>query len=421
MCYIRRVRYLLPLLLMACTARGEQTPLQEARAFYAAQPEMLRPMPHSPTPPGLPDLSAASCGICHQEIYAEWKVSTHARAWLDDAQFQEELKKSRKQGVDWMCVNCHTPMESQLERLVRGLREGKVEQPIYTPNPNYDPKLQLEAITCATCHVREGTILGPYGDTSAPHPVKKAPELLSVQVCTQCHQAVAHFRRISLACTFDTGNELASGPYAGKKICQDCHMPVVERPLMAGFPKRKTRRHWFGGSLIPKKPEYEAEIAPLRAVFPEGLAARWVDPPKQVKAGAGRALVFEAHNAQAGHLLPTGDPERFILLEGSVLDAEGKVLARHEARFGTRYQWSPQVKKLEDTRLKPQERRRFTLKFTAPAKGPLRLRLKASKWRIGKEAFDYHHLEGRYVPGRSIFERVVELPVGPRAGPGGQD
>ena len=54
----------------------------------------------------------------------------------------------------------------------------------------------------------------------------------------------------ALACVFDTGNEFEASPYADEgKTCPACHMPEVERPLMAGFPPRMTRRHWFGGSL----------------------------------------------------------------------------------------------------------------------------------------------------------------------------
>lgn len=406
--------------------------LQKARAFYDSRPYFQQPMPHTEVPQGLPDLRAETCGGCHTEIYEEWRISTHRRAWTQDAQFQAELAKSRSENnpdsdddVGWMCVNCHTPLESQLERLVVGLEGGAVEKPIYIDNPNYDRALQLEAITCATCHVRDGAVLGPDGDTDAPHAVRKAPALLSVDVCTRCHQARAEFRHIALACVFDTGGEWQRGPYDDQgRTCQSCHMPEVTRPLMAGFPERKTRRHWFGGSLIPKKPEFAAELKPLEKIYPDGLAARWVDLPEAVSGGP-VTLTFEAYNAEAGHLLPTGDPERFILLKAQVLGPDGATLAEREVRFGTRYQWHPQVKKLDDTRLKPRERRRYTLvvggrgggerqqKVDPPAKGPLTLRLVASKWRISEKNMQYHDLEGRYVAGRTFLDETRTLPVRP--------
>ncbi len=181
--------------------------MADAEAFYSGQPELLRPFPVTAVPQGLPDLKASTCGACHAEIYAEWRVSTHARAWEDDAQFMAELHKSTQPDSDtgWMCVNCHTPVANQLPRLVAGLRNGALNQPIYVDNPAYDAELQLEAITCAACHVRDGVVLGPYGDTAAPHATRRDPTLLTEQVCTQCHQATAHFPELTLACMFNTG------------------------------------------------------------------------------------------------------------------------------------------------------------------------------------------------------------------------
>ena len=55
------------------------------------------------------------------EIYKEWRVSSHARAWLDDPQFVEEMKKTKEEpgrDASWVCLNGHTPNESQLPNLV---------------------------------------------------------------------------------------------------------------------------------------------------------------------------------------------------------------------------------------------------------------------------------------------------------------
>ncbi|TPW10211.1 MAG: hypothetical protein FD129_1972, partial [bacterium] len=207
--------------------------LREARAFYASQPRFLRPVPHSNTPSGLVDLRAESCGRCHVEIYEEWRISTHARAWRDDPQFLEELKKTTAtpgRDAGWICMNCHTPLESQLPRLVTALVDGDRGRPVYVDNPNFDPKLQDDAITCAACHVKDGVVLGPWGDTKAPHPVTKSEELLSAAVCTQCHEADEALPDVELACVFDTGTSFAAGPWAAEgKTCQDCHMPVIDR------------------------------------------------------------------------------------------------------------------------------------------------------------------------------------------------
>lgn len=384
-----------------------------ARAFTASQPRHLRGLPFTETPAGLADLSAETCGACHHAIYAEWKISTHARAWLDDAQFLAEVAKSEKQGVAWMCMNCHTPVQAQLPKLVAGLKDGKVNQPIFVDNPDFDAKLQKEAITCATCHVKDGTVLGPWGDSKAPHPVKKDETLRTEKVCTQCHQAAARFDTIGLACVFNTGIEYEQSPQAKEgKICQDCHMPVVERPLwVGGTEKRKTRRHWFGGSLIPKKPEYTEEMAALRAHYPPGLSVKFVTVPDVLKASAGGKVEVEIENAEAGHKLPTGDPERFIRVVIRATDAAGADLGETVEQIGIEYQWSPVVKLLSDNRLAPKEKRKLSLSFAAPAKGAVKVHVEASRWRISEENLEYHGLKGRYVPGQTFFEETRMIPV----------
>ena len=395
-------------------APPDELTLHDSRAFYKAQPRYLRPLPYTETPAGLANLRAETCGSCHREIYEEWRVSTHARAWEDDAQFQEELAKGKAtpgKDTTWICVNCHTPLVNQLPQLVAGLVEGQRDQPRYLKNPNYDANLQLEAVTCATCHVRDGGVLGPYGDTTAPHPVRKAPELLEASLCTQCHQANAHLSDIALACVFDTGLEWKEGPAAQRgETCQSCHMPAVERPLMPGFPKRKTRRHWFGGSLIPKHPKFEAELAQVREHYDDGVTLRWVELPEQAQAGSELELRFAAKNEHAGHHVPTGDPERFLLLRAEVR-AGDQLLASREERIGAVYQWDP-VEKLSDNRIAAGEERTWSLTFAAPAEGAeLKLVLIASKHRISQENFDYHHLEGRYVAGREYLRQERALPL----------
>lgn len=394
--------------LAACKKTPSGPTVAEARAFADTQPRHLRHLPYTEVPTGLADLRAETCGACHVEIYEEWKISTHARAWLDDPQFLAELEKSEKQGVAWMCMNCHTPLENQLPKLVAGFEEGQLDQPIFVDNPAFDPELQEDAITCATCHVKDGVVLGPYGSETAPHPVKKDPSLRTVEVCTQCHQAQARFETLGLVCVFDTGAEYANSPYPEQgETCQSCHMPEVERPLsiIEGLPKRKTRRHWFGGSLIPKKPEFAAEIGELQRHYPPGLEVEVSELPEAIEPGQRVVVKVEVVNANAGHYLPTGDPERFLTIELEA-KASDRVLAEREERIGIVYQWHPEVKKLSDNRLAPKEAREYTLAFEAPENGQVSLRVAAARWRISQENLEYHDLEGKYVPGQTFFERT---------------
>lgn len=395
---------------------------QDALEFYRSQPPYLRPREFSETPDGLSTMKAEACGACHQEIYKEWALSTHRRAWLDDAQFQKELEKSRgahgpkdkpKSDVGWMCVNCHTPMMNQQPEWVVGLEGDKRDRPKYAKNPTYDRGFEEDAITCATCHVRDGVVYGPYGDTKAPHPTAKDERLLDERVCTDCHQATAQFPELSLGCFFTTGQEFEQYKSreqadASVQSCQSCHMPHVERKLAERFdvPVRKTRRHWFGGSLIPKKPQYQDELAPLIEVYGSGASFEiaWTEAadsksnPKHCP-----EITVKMTNTYAGHSLPTGDPERHIIFEAALVSKAGAPLERAESFIGDRYKWWPKIERVEEARLKPGESRALTLK-TPCDQEELVVEVNAHKYRMHKEAYDYHKLEGDYVRGRQFYE-----------------
>ncbi len=385
--------------------------MEEARAFYASQPAYFQPVPHQATPDGLPDLRASTCGACHVAIYDEWRISTHARAWQDDPQFQAELHKSRKPGHDvgWICVNCHTPLENQLEQLVGRLEDGALDRPVYVDNPAWDPVLRDEAITCATCHVRDGFVLGPYGDTAAPHATRRAAELSEVEVCTVCHQASVLLPSIGLACAFETEDEWRAGPWDDEGMtCQSCHMPSVDRPLLQGGPVRATRRHWFGGSLIAKKPGFAAELAALSEHYPDGLELGWAESP--VLTAMGGTLRLELRNENAGHMLPTGDPERFLLIEAS-LRRDAEVVWSEHVRIGQVWQWDPSARKLDDNRLAPRENRIVNLVVPALPPGDYDLVLEASKWRLSQENLEFHDLTGKTVAGRPTHRDSLRLQI----------
>ena len=333
--------------------------------------------------------------------------------------------------MSWLCVNCHTPVVAQQEKLVVGLTDGQVNRPEYAVNPTFDKSLQDEAITCATCHVRNGIVYGPYGDSNAPHPTAKDDALLTVDVCTGCHQAERLYASQNLGCFFDTGREWAASSYAKMgQTCQTCHMPEVERTLAVDFntPVRMTRRHWFGGSLIPKKPEYEAEIAPLREVYGNGLTITVEEVTPELRALAAgapalasqdqalakkksivcrrckRELAVVITNDRAGHYMPTGDPERHVDVQ-VVVRRGRKVVSRMWTRIGSRYQWWPEIELLADTRIPPGDSR--VLIVRVPSGGDLDV--VATKARMYQEAFDYHNLEGQYVREREFFRQTIRI------------
>ena len=384
-----RLRYLVPSLVIAVA--GVTLAKVNILGFW-----WENPLPYQSMPRGLSSLTAANCSECHQEIYAEWKASAHAHA-LSDLQFQEEMKKSPE--TQWLCFNCHTPLENQIERIAFNVRNGSARQPLFQTNPRFDAPLHQEAVTCAVCHVRDGVILGPYADSRAPHPVRQDRRLLTGEVCVMCHQATASYGD-SLVCTFDTANEWKSGPYGKSGVaCSSCHMPPVQRAVASGGPSRSSRRHFFFGSKIPKQMNLNASELGDYKLYRPGLSVQILSAKRT---GDQALIMLKLKNARAGHMLPTGDPERFIRVDLKLV-AGDHVIDSKSLRIGQKWEWWPKARKLGDNRLKPLEERTETvqLHLTRPAA----LHVSVSNGRLSEENARYHNLIGRY----PLESKVLEL------------
>jgi len=160
-----------------------------------------------------------------------------------------------------ICRLCHTPLDKQQPHIITGYRDKNKWDPIIENNPDFDPKLQHEGVTCTACHYSNGKILGVYGNTNVPHPVEK---LVSPnQICVRCHVVSGElwdtfFRfppcgtvaeiKSSRGKTFISGSGEMSFEEIATLGCVDCHMPITQRPLVKGGKTRTVRRHlWRGG------------------------------------------------------------------------------------------------------------------------------------------------------------------------------
>ena len=348
---------------------GAAADLAAARAFSATRPPYERPFDD-----GTGALSAAACGACHTEIYAAWQRSTHARAWTD-VQFQAEITKS---GNRWLCLNCHTPLRTQQDRLAVGIIGDDVEQPRLVENGAFDPALRAEGITCAACHLRDGVIHGPgLPDSAAPHAVVADPDFVGATLCLRCHEAEVTYPGKSFACAFDTGATWAAGPAAAAgKACPDCHMPRSEAPAALGGPTRSVAQHGWPGSGIPKSADHQ----PLPFEPGLDLQAIW----------RGDTVQVTATNARAGHSLPTGDPERWIALSLTFTDAAGQTRGPGwSARIGQTWRWWPEAVRIADERIPAGGARSWTVSAPAGATEGL---LVATSNRISAETAAYHQL-----------------------------
>jgi len=356
-------------------------------------------IPNQSIPEGLTSLSAEHCKICHQEHYNEWELSTHAYAWTDK-QFQSEL---RKESSPYLCINCHIPLQNQQEYIVTGLINGDVYQPVKEKNPHYDEQLREEGINCASCHVRDGYIIGPTGTKLAPHKTKKDTVHLSEQLCISCHNATAVVTP-TLACTFETGDEWKSGPYYGKKNCISCHMPELNRSIVAGYDKRKSRKHSFMGSGIPKDTTYTPERLDGYAFYPSVTQQNY-------QLNDSLLFSFRIKNEHAGHRVPTGDPERFFIFEFQLIDGEGNVVSRKKERIGEEWQWYPEALKLSDNNINPLEERLFYFNNLLNKKGNYTLLIEVTKHRMNEETAKYNKLGSDYPLFISVYKKEFKFIV----------
>ncbi len=331
-----------------------------------------RPIPTDHAPALFKTLSAEECAVCHRAFYEEWRTTIHSQAWTDPY-FQSDW---RFDGEQQICKNCHTPLDRQQAHLVVGFNDRDKWDPILAHNPDFDAKLQHEGVTCAACHYRDGFILGPYGDHSAPHPVRQLDN--PNHVCVRCHVVVGdrwdtffRFPPCGTVAEIQTARggapgEVAAGDFSAIN-CVDCHMPLVVRPVVEGGKARAVRRHLWRGGHDPQMVQsgLDIELAPTLST-----------------ATNERGVALTLTNTGAAHYLPTGTPDRHLTVSLHLLDEVGNTLAKQDHTLKRTVMWRPFIIDLWDTRLKPFETRRYDLTYDGQDKATT------------VEAVVYYHLLG---------------------------
>lgn len=306
--------------------------------IYKLSAKTAQFIPLQSIPQALVSLKAKDCGVCHSDIYQEWQTSLHAKAFTDSF-FTAYLKKDKG---DPTCLVCHTPLLNQ-SPVILSSESGDYHDLKVTPNPDFDPELQQEGITCAACHVKDGVIYGPYKKTelNAPHPVAYDEKFLNKTICQQCHEVPSKDFSLMNEGICSTGMESNSGLWAARGIiCQDCHMPPVTRPLMAGYPAREGKKHLWPGGYSNHQLQKAFTFKAIR---------------EQNK------LLVRITNTGAGHKVPTGDPDRFIVLDFFWIDKKGQKTALDSIEFKRKIVWQPIMFVLSDNRLAPGESTQLTI------------------------------------------------------------
>ena len=356
-------------------------------------------VPHQQIPEGLNSLSSRECGSCHESHYNEWESSTHAMAWKDP-QFQAEMAK---ESSPYMCINCHIPLQNQQEYVVTGLLNNDVYQPVRHKNPLFDEELQQEGINCSACHVRDGAVIGTSVSNTAPHKSVQDKVFLSEQLCISCHNVVADITA-ELVCTFETGDEWKAGPYYATNNCISCHMPDTKRPITKDSIAKPGKMHYFMGSGIAKHDTLTVErLDGLEFDFDGVLPQYNTQDPINIS-----VIVT---NKLAGHKVPTGDPERFILTIFSIYEHQtNSLISQDTFRIGEEWEWYPVAKKLADNNLLPGESREYQIVPKLSA-GNYEFVLKSYKYRTTEELARYNKLDATYPTHIKFYEKRVEIEV----------
>ena len=245
-------------------------------------------------PPPLPSLSAQTCNACHGEIHDQWAASGHATAFTDPV-YQAAVEAL---GRPAECEPCHLPLEVQRPTLPKGPGKGRVD------NPAWDPSLQLEGVTCAACHVREGRIVGPreLAVGQAPHPVTVDASLTTAEACRSCHQSDDGMH--------ETVSEWEASSLGQAGIaCQECHMPRTSGRI-AGSRYAAYSAHGLTHGRDP------AELARALTLHVTVRAA-------SIQRGDALRATATLMNTGAGHAVPTGDPAHRLELAFTIEDHEG--------------------------------------------------------------------------------------------------
>ena len=205
--------------------------------------------------------SAKECAKCHEQIYKEWSVSSHAYAAVSPMfhRFEQQINNLSQGTVGYFCLRCHSPVGTEM-----GLPR---DEPLIENIP-----AAYEGVTCIVCHrvseryarvngerrIETGSIFNPiYGGSDGAglrhviskkdhYKVKTSPDdegpgqeihtesiffdqLKKSEYCVSCHQ-VAVAPGIKLEVVWE---QYRASPACKSGIsCQDCHMGRVPgKPL----------------------------------------------------------------------------------------------------------------------------------------------------------------------------------------------
>ena len=170
-----------------------------------------------------------TCNKCHMDVVEEWQGSAHARSWTNPV-FQAAIA-GREDGGD-ACARCHAPASLFDTGVGKPPRARSLDRELGIP--------------CMTCHMKGNQYYGPIA-SKGHKGVVVMTEYRESQWCAGCHgqpELSTHDHHTSYR---------AGAAAAERRTCQECHMPEVERKMVASKrpikkhvqPPQKCRKHLF--------------------------------------------------------------------------------------------------------------------------------------------------------------------------------
>ncbi|MDX2013344.1 MAG: hypothetical protein SFW67_24320 [Myxococcaceae bacterium] len=170
---------------------------------------------------------ARACASCHAREANDWRASFHAQS-LTSPVFRDGFAVE----PHLRCVVCHGPLEAQTRAAWRQKALLASGAALPADSPVHD------GITCAACHVRDGTVLAP-SPTARPygHPLRHEPALRTSAFCATCHEFTGHalvdgvtvLNALPTQTTFTEWTQ-----WGGARTCQACHMPNGSHRVRGG-------------------------------------------------------------------------------------------------------------------------------------------------------------------------------------------
>jgi hypothetical protein len=109
--------------------------------------------------------------------------------------------------------------------------------------------------------------------------------------------------------------------------------------------------------------------------------------------------------------VPSGDPERFILVEYELYNSSDSLLFRQTHRIGEEWEWHPEARKMSDNNMYPGEERLFLFKKQSLFIGSYKLRVRVSKHRMSEDAAAYNKLGKEYPRSIEIWSKEYSFSV----------